>query len=29
MNKDFRWNFLLAIKLLRKILDTINEIGAG
>jgi hypothetical protein len=29
MNKDFRWNFLPAIKLLRKILDTINEIGAG
>lgn len=28
MNKDFRWNFLPAIKLLRKILDTI-EIVAG
>jgi hypothetical protein len=29
MNEDFRWNFLPAIKLLRKILDTINEIVAG
>jgi len=29
MNKDFRWNFLPAIKLLRETLDTINKIVAG
>jgi hypothetical protein len=28
-NKDFRRNFLPATKLLRKTLDTINEIGVG